>query len=209
MYRTIQRPTGTIHPHPHYDVRVMPTKADVKCWVRGFMVAVAMQGLHASAAPLTVGASMGLLLPSDRLVTRDDYLGAPLLPGPTVGIRVVGEGVGGRPDLAWEGGLSLCMLQSRTNLMLRTQFLPMDLGLAWELVEIEQLSLRLRAGGGPALVTTNLGDTRTVALAQTYLGGRVQRVMHHLTVALEVGVGVLWQSRVQDTVRADLVVMTR
>lgn len=178
-------------------------------WWRGFLVAAAVRGAVAAAQPLSVGASMGLMLPSDRLVARNDYLGAAVLPGPCVALHVVREGLAGRSDLAWEGLVALGLFESRVNTQLRTQYLPVEVGASWEAVEIEELALRLRLTGGPALVSTNLGSTRALLLAQTCIGGQVQRALHHLTVALDVSVGVLWQARPQNLVRAQLIVLTR
>lgn len=181
----------------------------MKWWGAGILAAVAMRAATAPAQPLSVGASLGLILPSERLVSRSDELGAALLPGPCVGLHLVGDGLAGREDLAWEGSVVLGLFQSSTDLNLRTQYLPLELGVLWEAAQIEQLSLRLRFGGGPAIVSSNLGSTRAVTLAQTYLGGQVQRSLHDLTIALDVSVGVLWQAQIQNVVRAQLVVLTR
>jgi len=181
----------------------------MRWWRAGILAAVAVRAATASAQPLSVGASMGLLLPSDRLVSRSDALGAQLLPGPCVGLHLTGDGLAGREDLSWEAALLLGLFQSRTDAALRTQYLPLELGASWEAAEIEQLSLRFRFGGGPAIVSTNLGPTRSVALAQTYLGGQIQRSLHDLTIALEVSIGVVWQAQIQNVVRAQMVVLTR
>ncbi len=175
----------------------------------GFVVGIAVHGAAAADQPWTIGASLGMELPADRLVSRTDELGATLLPGPAVALHLVREGLAGRPEWACEGSLEMASFQSRSNPALRTQYLPLDLGASWEATDLRELVLRLRAGGGPALVSTNLGATRTVALAETYAGGRVQRTLSGLTVALDVSVAVLWQARARDTIRVQLVVLTR
>jgi len=206
---TVDMKTTSLRNGPRAYVRLKPTKHGMKFWWRGILVAVALRGADVGAEPFSLGASMGLILPSNQLVSRNDLIGAALLPGPSVGLHAVREGLAGRSDLSLEGQIELGLFESRVNPALRTQYLPLEVAASWEAASLEELSLRVRAGGGPVLISTNLGARRSVLLPQTCIGGEVVRSLHHLTVALDVSVGVLWQSGIQNVVRARVIVLTR
>ena len=176
---------------------------------RQFLILITATVVPAAAAhPVSIGASMGMMFPSDRLVSRNDGIGATLLPGPSAGLHAEWNGLGRYDNLGVDATLELGLFQSREDARLRTQALPLDVALDWQATTVQEVGLRVRVGGGPVLVSTNLGATRTVLLGETFLGGQLRRSLRALTLLLDVDIGLLWQARVRNTIRARLVVLT-
>ncbi len=158
-------------------------------WWCACVVCVVCAGEIAQAQPPVIGASLGVVFPSDRLTKRTDFLGAFLLPAPSVGVHSR-WGSASRFKSAWEGAIEMAIFQSSEELRLRTLYVPVRLKYVREVANVQDVGLHVSTAGGLAFVSTNLGARRALTLGLLTLGGQLQRAIHGLTVALGFEAGV-------------------
>ncbi len=145
-------------------------------------------GRLASAEPISLGASLGMIFPSDRLSERADFLGSFLLPAPSVGVHARWGGSGGS-DLGWEGSVEMAIFESDDEARLRMVYVPIQIGRTWEVADVQGVALRTRVSGGLAFASTNIGATRSLTLGIVTLGAQLVRPIRDLTVAIDFDAG--------------------
>ena len=155
------------------------------------------------------GGSLGLVVPADQIVARDDFLGVALRPAPSVGVhlRRAPEDSG---SLGWDASLEVALLESDSDVRIRVFYIPLEVGLLLGVATVQEVSLQARLGAGGALVSGGQGSVhRTTGVGVTTLGGQVERAIHRLSVVLGVEAGVLWQSTPQPVFQIRLALMSR
>ncbi len=140
-----------------------------------------------------MGMSLGMAFPSDRLSERPDFLGAFLLPAPSVGIRSRWSGLRFDPDAVLEAAVEMAIFQSDDDLKLRTLYVPVQFKYVREMANVRGVGMHVGLGGGLAFVSTNLGAERSLTQGLATVGAQVQHAVHKVTVALDFEVGVLMQ----------------
>jgi len=162
----------------------------------------------AGAEGTVAGASLGLAMVSDQLTTRDGFLGAALLPAPSVGahLRRAPESSGA---LGWDASLEFALFESDADDRIRIIYLPAEAGALLGVTTVQDVSLELRIAAGGALISGGLGSTHeTIGLGLTSVGGQVSYAIHRLSVVLGIEVGVLWQNHPQSVFQVRLALLT-
>lgn len=140
-----------------------------------------------------VGMSLGMAFPSAQLSERSDFLGAFLLPAPSLGIRSRWSGLRFDPDAAMEAAVEMAIFQSDEDLKLRTLYVPIQLKYVREMTNVRGVGMHVGLGGGLAFVSTNLGVERSLVQGLVTVGAQVQHAVHKVAVALEFEASVLMQ----------------
>jgi hypothetical protein len=156
-----------------------------------------------------VGVSLGLVVPADQLLARDDFLGVALRPAPSVGVHLR-RSPEDSSGLGWDASLELALLESDSDTRIRVFYLPLEVAGLLGVATVQDVSLQARLAVGGALVSGGLGSVhRTAGVGVTTLGGQVERAIHRLSAVLGVEAGVLWQSTPQPVFQIRLALMSR
>lgn len=173
------------------------------------LAALAPAALPSWATAAALGASLGVLFPTDRLTNRAGPLGATLRPGPTVGAHA-GPGADRetRP-LGWDVSVELAQFESDGDPDLRALYVPLKGGIIWQAVSVQGVGLEARLAGGAALMSARSRDAASTVLPVVSFGGALRHPIHRLSAALEFEAGALLERRPQATFQVRLVLQTR
>jgi len=171
-----------------------------------FVALAAGWGSSASAAPFAPGASLGMLFPAGSLTSRSDYMGSSLLPGPAFG--VFGRW-GSVEQVAWEGSAEITLFQGSEDPGLQIIYVPVQAAAIREVGKPGGLSLQLRGGIGPAFISANQGETRSLALWAGSLGWRIETSLKNVDCALEAGLELLLEGKPQTLLRFRVMLFMR
>src|SRR5690349_4258505 len=106
---------------------------------RFLLVTLALAPAGAGAA--TVGASLGLLFPVDRLTARTGLLGAPIRPGPSLGLRLAPAEDSDRGPLSWDASCELAQFESDADPALRAIYAPLKAGVVLRAATVREVGL--------------------------------------------------------------------
>ena len=174
---------------------------------RFLMVTLALA--PAGVGAVTFGASLGLLLPVDRLTARPGLLGTPIRPGPSLGFRLAPAEDPDGGMLSWDVSAELAQCESDADPALRTIYAPVKGGLVLRAATVRDVGLEARLAGGAALCSARSASAETDVLPVVSFGGALRRHIHRLSVALEFEAGALLERRPQAIFQVRLMLQTR
>ncbi len=175
---------------------------------RAWIVCVALMMSAAAGRASTIGASLGVLFPSDRLSDTADYRGASVLSGPTAGLHLEGELSSALGDIRLGGVAEVAVLRSPEEPALRMYYVPIQAGPMWELSVVEDVSLAASFMAGAAFVSTNMGEERSLGQGVASVAWQVRRSLPDMSVALEMAISLLWGRSLQETLQLRLVLFS-
>lgn len=154
--------------------------------------ALALPGLP-PAARAELGASLGLLLPADRLSGATGLISSPLRPAPSVALHGGSVPGGGWGAPGWDVTLEAAQFESDADRGLRLFWIPLRAGPVWEVATVEGAALTVGlAAGGAVLSVRSGGPSTTVGAGFATATGRVRRTLHAWTVSLGLEAGAAW-----------------
>jgi len=161
---------------------------------RGFAAAGVIAALLAvltaapvAARPVSLGASLGMFFPVDRLTSHADMRGANLMPTPGTGLRC--RWTDG-PGTFWEWGADLVIFESGDDPDLRSIFIPVQLRWLMETADVGGLSLLVSASGGTAFMMVNRGTEKSDTMGIASVGIQLERSILNLAAALGFEAGI-------------------
>lgn len=155
---------------------------------------LAGSGLLPPPARAAIGASLGFLLPADRLSGRAGPLASPLRPAPSIGVHAGSEPGAGWGTPGWDLTLEAAEFQSDADRRVRLFWVPLRVGPAWEVANVEGAALTVGLAAGGALISARAaGPATTVGAGYLGASGRVRRELHAVTVSLGLEAGLAWQ----------------
>jgi hypothetical protein len=159
------------------------------------MIAALLAALLATpvaAQPVSVGASMGMFFPVDRLTNHSDMRGANLAATPGTGLRFRwADG----SETAWEWGADFVIFESDDDPDLRSMFIPVQLRYLVETTDVGGLALMIGAGAGVAFLTVNRGEEESDTMGLATVGIQLERSILNVTAALGFEVGMRYRGR--------------
>jgi len=186
----------------------MPIRRICMALMTVFPFAAPFGASMAGAEGPVAGASLGLAIVSDQLTGRDDFLGAGLLPAPSMGahLRRAPESSGA---LGWDLSVEFALFESDSDSRIRIFYVPVEAGVLLGVTTVQDVALDLRCGVGGALVSGSLESTHeTIGVGILTLGGQMAYPIHRLSVVLGIEAGVLWQERPQSIFQVRLALLT-
>ncbi len=176
-------------------------------WRNSLSMCLVLAGGIAAANPLELGASLGMLFPTDRLTRREGGMGASLLPGPAVGVCARSQPLDRFPRLSAELMVEAAFFQSDENRDLRLLYVPVQAVGLWGIGAVEGMEMLLRLGGGPTFLSANLGGARSLVAGMVTGGWQVRRRLEGLSCALETGADLVFDGKPEDMFRIRIVLM--
>lgn len=145
-----------------------------------------------------LGASLGFLLPADRLSGAAGWMSSPLRPAPSLAVHGGSVPGGGWGDPGWDVTLEAAQFESDADRQLRLFWIPLRAGPVWEVATVEGAALTVGLAAGGAVLSVRAGGPSTTSGAgYAAATGRIRRALHAFTVSLGLEAGVVWHEGVR------------